>query len=57
MGSFYGALIGRIGEGKTFEVGSHLEFTAAEDGDLFLTINDWECEDNSGNFTVTITIN
>lgn len=57
LGAYYGALIGRIDEGQTFLVGSHLELTATEAGDLYLTINDWECSDNSGNFTVTITVN
>jgi hypothetical protein len=55
LGANYGALIGRIGEGETFLVGSRLEFTPEEEGDLYLTINDWECSDNSGSFTVTIT--
>lgn len=55
LGANYGALIGRIGEGETFLVGSRLELTAEEAGELYLTINDWECADNSGSFTVTIT--
>ncbi len=55
-GANYGALIGRVGKGDTFLVGSHLEFTASADGELFLTINDWECADNIGSFNVSITI-
>ncbi len=55
-GSQYGALIGRIGEGETFLVGSHLVLTVTEDGELFLTINDWECDDNLGGFNASITI-
>jgi hypothetical protein len=56
IGANYGALIGRIGEGETFLVGSYLEFTASAEGDLYLTINDWECIDNLGSFNVTVTI-
>jgi hypothetical protein len=56
-GAQYGALIGKVGEaGETFLVGSHLEFTAAADGNLFLTINDMVCTDNSGGFDVAITM-
>lgn len=56
-GAQYGALIGKVGEaGETFLVGSHLEFTPPADGELFLTINDMVCTDNSGGFDVFIMI-
>lgn len=55
QGKNYGALIGRVGDGKPFLVGTSLEFTATTDGQLYFTINDWECGDNSGNFNIEIT--
>lgn len=55
-GAQYGTLIGRVGEGETFVVGSHLELTPAEAGKLFLTINDWDCTDNSGGFDISINL-
>ena len=55
QGANYGALIGRIGDGETFLVGTSQEFKVSETGNLHLTVNDWECQDNSGEFTVVIT--
>jgi len=53
-GADYGALIGRIGEGESFLVGTKTEFNVTETGTLFLTVNDWGCDDNSGVYTVLI---
>ncbi len=55
QGADYGALIARIEDGETFLVGAGLKFVAAADGQLFFTINDWECTDNSGYFDILIT--
>ena len=57
QGAGYGALIGRLEEGKTFFVGTNLEFVATRAGQLYFTVNDWECQDNSGSFDLTITVN
>jgi hypothetical protein len=56
QGAGYGALIGRVDDGKTFLVGTNLEFVPTRDGQLHFTVNDWECEDNSGVFDLVITI-
>ena len=51
------ALIGRIGEeGEPFLVGSRLEKEIPENGELFLGINDYDLEDNSGAFTADVSI-
>lgn len=55
QGESYGALIGRVGDGESFFVGTSLDLTATTDGQLYFTINDWECNDNSGNFDIVIT--
>ncbi|QDU81467.1 Type I phosphodiesterase / nucleotide pyrophosphatase [Polystyrenella longa] len=49
------ALIGRIGNGAPFYVGSQKSFYAPASGPLFLGINDYDCSDNKGFFSVTIT--
>jgi len=54
QGADYGALLGRIGEEEAFLVGSRTNFSAQVDGNLYLTINDWDCSDNSGDFTVVV---
>jgi hypothetical protein len=51
----YGALIGRLEDLPTFFVGTMLRFAAAMDGQLYFTVNDWQCEDNSGAFNIVIT--
>lgn len=56
QGVGYGALIGRLEDLKAFFVGSYHEFTATKDGQLYFTVNDWECEDNYGAFQLTIEI-
>lgn len=50
-----GALIGRIGNGQPFFVGSGMQsFRAANSGRLYLGINDDYLQDNSGSFRVMI---
>lgn len=56
QGVGYGALIGRLDDLETFFVGTHYEFVATKDGQLHFTVNDWECDDNSGSFSLVITI-
>lgn len=55
-----GSLIGRIGNGTLFFVGSELEFISAENGVLYLGINDtpgsYARENNSGELTVMIIV-
>lgn len=55
-GSGYGTLVGRLGDLQPFRVGTAVEFTAQKDGELFFTVNDWECSDNSGTFELVVTI-
>ena len=53
----HASLIGRIGEtGAPFLVGSELSTTADTEGRLFLGVNDVDVENNSGEFTATITV-
>jgi hypothetical protein len=49
-----GALIGRIGNGAPFAIGSRTTITAPATGQLFLGINDDGFADNSGSFQVTV---
>lgn len=56
IGVGYGSLIGRVGDGKAFFVGSAYEFIADRDGPLYFTVNDWECDDNNGTFNLVIRI-
>jgi len=56
QGAGYGALIGRLEDLPTFPVGSYIEFVATKDGQLYFTVNDWECDDNSGAFELVISI-
>jgi len=52
----HAALIGKIGEnGEPFFVGETKDFSAVEDGGLFLGINDTGLFDNGGQFVVAIT--
>ena len=51
-----GALIGRIGNGQPFFVGSGMQtFRASSSGPLYLGLNDDFLRDNSGNFRVMVT--
>lgn len=56
QGMKYGALIGRLGDADAFLVGKQLKFTAATDGELYFTVNDWECSDNQGAFDVGVRV-
>jgi len=56
QGVGYGALIGRVEDLKPFFVGPYIEFVATKDGQLYFTVNDWECDDNSGAFELVITV-
>lgn len=50
----YGALIGRLEDLQPFFVGAYYQFKATKDGQLWFTINDWECGDNFGEFNLVI---
>lgn len=53
----HAALLGRIGEGgEVFLVGSGLDFTAAEEGNLHLGINDSAFVDNKGEYRADIEV-
>jgi len=52
----YGTLVGRIGDGEPFRVGTSFVLTPPISGRLFLTVNDWEYFDNLREFEITITI-
>ena len=56
-GSLAGALIGRVGNGAPFGIGDQRSFPAPATGLLYLTVNDGEKSDNSGEFGVTIATN
>lgn len=49
-----GGLIGRIGTGKPFRIGSKNTLPTQEAGKLYLGINDNVFGDNSGEFRVTV---
>jgi hypothetical protein len=57
-GVFWGTLIGRIGSGAPFKVGSQLEIPISGSGRLFLAVNDntGYFTDNSGAFNAIISI-
>lgn len=55
LGVGYGSLVGRVEDGKAFFIGEKLEFVPDRDGKLYFTVNDWECDDNSGTFDLVIT--
>ncbi len=50
----YAALVGRVGSGATFYIGSGGDFVADVDGALQLGFNDHKFWDNTGSYTVTI---
>jgi hypothetical protein len=51
-----GGLIGRVGNGQPFPIGSNTQpIVMPNDGRLMLGVNDNELGDNSGAFTVTVT--
>lgn len=49
-----GALIGRIGNGQPFAIGSQPSFQAPAAGQLFLGVNDTTLDDNDGSFQVRL---
>lgn len=53
--SLAGALIGRIGNGRPFGIGNQTSIPAAAAGQLFLSVNDGQLDDNTGEFRVEIT--
>jgi hypothetical protein len=55
--SYAGALIGRVGNGRPFGIGDQRSFPAPATGLLYLTVNDDDKNDNSGEFGVTINTN
>lgn len=55
QGADYGALIGRVGDGETFLLGTSQDFNVIEAGNLYLTVNDWGCSDNNGEYVAVIT--
>jgi hypothetical protein len=54
-GALWGALVGRIGSGKPFRVGTLRKFEATYSGELYLGFNDCcSLDDNQGQYSVTI---
>jgi hypothetical protein len=51
-----GALIGRIGSGAPFGIGNQTTVRAPATGRLYLSVNDDELNDNSGEFTVKVSV-
>jgi PA-IL-like protein len=49
-----GTLIGRIGNGQPFAIGSQTSFQAPAAGQLFLGVNDTHLDDNDGSFQVQV---
>ncbi|WP_374010928.1 trypsin-like serine protease [Leifsonia sp. LS-T14] len=49
-----GTLIGRVGTGPWFAIGSHFTGAAARSGELTLRVNDSNASDNDGAYTVII---
>jgi hypothetical protein len=56
QGVGYGALVGRVHDGQPFFIGTNLVFVSTRDGQLYFTVNDWECDDNSGTFDLTVNV-
>ena len=50
------ALIGRVNNGPPFGIGDQASFPAPGNGILYLTVNDDERSDNSGEFGVTVSL-
>jgi hypothetical protein len=49
-----GSLVGKIGQGRVFLVGSEVLLRAEDDGELLLGFADNGCDDNAGSIDVTI---
>lgn len=56
QGAGYGALVGRLEDQPAFLIGTNLIYTATADGKLYFSVNDWECEDNTGTFSLAIKV-
>jgi hypothetical protein len=56
QGVGYGALVGQLEDLEPFFVGEDYELVATKEGQLNFTVNDWTCEDNFGEFNLTITL-
>lgn len=52
---FLGGLIGRVGNGDPFGIGSQEAVPMPSDGQLYLGVNDSTFQDNSGEYTVVVT--
>jgi hypothetical protein len=52
--AFSGALIGRIGNGRPFGIGTQTQIEMPESGQLFFGINDSVLTDNDGAFQVEV---
>lgn len=56
-GSFqFRAVMGKFGSGYPFVIGSHFEGASTNLGNLYLTLNDCDFSDNSGAFSVHVTV-
>lgn len=51
-----GALVGRVGNGQAFGIGDQSSFPAPATGRLYLMVNDDVVSDNSGEFTVELSV-
>ena len=52
----HAALIGKVGDGQLFLIGSHRTFTALGPGRLYLGINDAGVDNNSGAFKARVRV-
>jgi hypothetical protein len=50
------SLLGRFGNGEVFQLGDSTKLHDVEGGRLYLILNDNDYADNSGHFTVTVTV-
>jgi hypothetical protein len=50
------SLLGKIGDGQPFEVGTQTTFQASSSSELYLGVNDCYYGDNSGSWTATVTL-
>ena len=55
LSALFGTLVGRIGDGNFFSIGTSFDGTAANAGVLSLFAWDSNSEDNSGDIRVTVT--
>ncbi|MEP0858616.1 pentapeptide repeat-containing protein [Trichocoleus sp. DQ-U1] len=56
QGSSFMALIGQFNDGPYFKIGKKHELSGNTRGILVLKVNDWGYSDNSGSFTITVTM-